>query len=1413
MKKRLIAAAVMLASAASCVSVINTAPAFAAVEPGYEMRAFPTAEGRGMFVTGARGAQSMEVYHVTNLNDSGAGSFRDAVSKGDRIIVFDVSGMIDLESRVSIGHDNVTILGQTAPGDGICFRGNSVKINGKNIIMRYLRFRPGAKLADGSDTITQDGFSIPIGAEDVILDHCSISWGTDENLSIIGGKNITVQNCIIAEALNSSIHDKGEHSYAGIWGGVGVSFHHNIIATHKSRNPKIGTSETVSMTPGYTDNETVVDMWNNVIYNWGDKAGYGAENGANVNIVNNYYKAGPATPSGKRARIFELSPGNKYQTKWSGDIYANGNYIDDDSTNAEDIANAEAVNADNWQVEKGTGVYLDAGGVDTYNKLDEAGTGSYLKEEHLSYISYMYDKEVQTAREAYENVIANAGARLPKQDLIDSRIIENVINRTAPAAGSHGSAYLIDDPVDAIPDGQESLYDYRGYPIWTSETRAGDYDTDGDGIPDEWEDKMGLDKTNPLDSLNLGPDRYTWLEIYGESLISDNTTDEEIEVTDNGNGEYTFTVNDAPAEITSFYKDDFLCKSDFGGAKRGQLSGVDYGDTVIVASYEEGVLKDVKSEVYSENFVMPEVSGKNTRIFVWDSLGGMKPVKRNYTSCTESFAGGISAVSAKLTYPDGTYKITPVKLLSIPRELSEPQSVSGDFEIIANISNISNYVKNVYSGIYADDFVVAAGYNNDFKPVIKYGKKSNNILSEKDNKNYHYVKITVKNGHADLYAAQTIGIWDKLSENGYDYKGTDPTAGEYLYNPEGKEYAPDSIWYKIVTDFTEPALTVNNIADNSVIGFNDKINVTVNPDDNTSDVIVLFNDKIIATKMADYPFTFDIPVSFDGAQEGTLTVLCYNDDLQSSSQSFKVYVSADASPWQVTDISADGNLERAFMYSTEDYTFKMGGMDGNIGGTSDEFGYVYQKFTGDNRIYYRSRLQNAKQFGIMLRKSLDTDSEAYFFGGENNGGISYSVKSRDTKGGDMTSEAVEEVSGDTAYIIAEKQGNDLNIYKINDKTTISDNKTLLKTIDVSALGDEYYMGFASVSDGAGDPPDCGWIGIDNSADSSYSWTLDNGLDWQWQIQERNVLKPKWTKEVLGDGDEAGVMLLEPDDNYSGERYVFREYFMEDGYEPIMSARLKLSGEEPAMNMYLQTGDSNTAYKLIFDKDNKIKDADGNEIGEWEKDNLYDVTMTVGIDTETLENTCRVTVEGNGIAVDDVSISADGNFRKQNNVQSKQPVTRAVYFEPIASANGKYYIDNVSVTPTQGEYKVVKTEKLYKFDSEASYDGMTLSGVTADTSKSKNISGISFTGAVRLGKTTTTAAFPVQGECDITIYAASASSSESRTIVVDGTDMTFGKASEQTYHYSGGEGNIVIYGKANVDVYGVKVVIKQLVQAE
>ena len=204
MKKRilsLLCSVAMLASVSVCAAD-NSAGDVDVADAAAKVAAFPGAEGGGMWTTGARGAlesgERIEVYHVTSLADSGEGSFRDAVSKGNRIVVFDVSGYIDLSSNVNISHDNMTILGQTAPGDGITFRGNNIKVGANNVILRYLRFRVGSKLADGSDTRAQDGLEVPDNGTNIIIDHCSVSWGTDENLAAYAVKDLTVQYSIIS---------------------------------------------------------------------------------------------------------------------------------------------------------------------------------------------------------------------------------------------------------------------------------------------------------------------------------------------------------------------------------------------------------------------------------------------------------------------------------------------------------------------------------------------------------------------------------------------------------------------------------------------------------------------------------------------------------------------------------------------------------------------------------------------------------------------------------------------------------------------------------------------------------------------------------------------------------------------------------------------------------------------------------------------------------------------------------------------------------------------------------------------------------------------------------------------------------------------------------------------------------------
>lgn len=246
--------------------------------------AFPGAEGFGRYTTGGRGGK---VIHVTNLNDNGKGSFRAACEEtGARTIVFDVAGTIHLETPLQLQNGNVTIAGQTAPGDGICIADNPFQIEANNVIIRYMRFRLGNKYVKEENADGWDGLG-GMDKENIIVDHCSVSWSIDECLSIYGVRNATVQWCIAAQSLQASGHSKGAHGYGGNWGGSGVTYHHNLLAHHESRVPRLG--------PRYTTQlDERLDMRNNVFYNWAGNGCYGGE-AMNVNIVNNYYKPGPGT--------------------------------------------------------------------------------------------------------------------------------------------------------------------------------------------------------------------------------------------------------------------------------------------------------------------------------------------------------------------------------------------------------------------------------------------------------------------------------------------------------------------------------------------------------------------------------------------------------------------------------------------------------------------------------------------------------------------------------------------------------------------------------------------------------------------------------------------------------------------------------------------------------------------------------------------------------------------------------------------------------------------------------------------------------------------------------------------------------------------------------------------------------------
>jgi hypothetical protein len=415
--------------------------------------AFPGAEGFGRFTTGGRGGTIIE---VTNLNDDGIGSLRAAIeSIGARTVVFRISGIIELQSELKLANGDITIAGQTAPGDGICIKNYPLIIAADNVIIRYIRIRQGDEKKFEGDAISC------IGNRNIIIDHCSFSWGIDEVASFYDNENSTVQWCLISESLNHSFHHKGDHGYGGIWGGKRASFHHNLLAHHSSRNPRFNGSRT-HRDPA----QEIVDFRNNVIYNWGYNSSYGGESG-NQNLVANYYKYGPA--SKHKNRIVEPWDG---KGKW----YVADNFV----------FGSPDITSNNW-----------AGGVQ----------GRFVEQVRIDLPHAIAPVVTHIAEQAYEQVLAEVGAVLPKRDSIDIRIIEEVKTGTATYGGIWG-------PGSGIIDSQTQV---GGYPEYNSTSAP--KDTDHDGMPDDWEIAHGLNVSNPADrNGDRDGDGYTNLDEYLNNL-------------------------------------------------------------------------------------------------------------------------------------------------------------------------------------------------------------------------------------------------------------------------------------------------------------------------------------------------------------------------------------------------------------------------------------------------------------------------------------------------------------------------------------------------------------------------------------------------------------------------------------------------------------------------------------------------------------------------------------------------------------------------------------------------------------------------------------------------------------------------------------------------------------------------------
>ena len=540
-----------MGAAAMALGAVPTADALADNLP-----AFPGAEGFGRYTTGGRGGA---VYHVTKLDDDGSeGSFRWACNKsGVRTIVFDVSGTIYLKSALQLKKGNVTIAGQTAPGDGICIADYPFTIDSDNVIIRFMRFRLGNRHVDKHEG---DGLG-GMDRKNIIVDHCSIRWSIDECLSVYGSKNITLQWNIVSQSLKKSGHSKGNHGYGGNWGGSGATYHHNLLAHHDSRVPRLGPR------PG-TQKDERMDMRNNVIYNWGGNGCYGGE-GMTVNIAYNYYKPGPTTLKRTKAMQYRLAaPGirtvdyclNKaaiaayYKTATgtavtkndvSGSSDGTNNYVEisgtkykiDMKTNKIDVGGKQVtVSWNDWKPmlhvwgkfyaegnynPKSADMNKDNFKYGIANQIDKSGNDKTYPGDNAIKLTVPMPFEgvtTHTAQDAYEKVLAYAGASLHR-DWVDEQMVNDTRKGIATSTGSGNTGGIINSQNDNKPAGAAA--DWSPWPDLVTDTSISVADTDGDGIPDYWEDANGLDKNNAADGNLTDAEGYTNLERYMNSLVAD----------------------------------------------------------------------------------------------------------------------------------------------------------------------------------------------------------------------------------------------------------------------------------------------------------------------------------------------------------------------------------------------------------------------------------------------------------------------------------------------------------------------------------------------------------------------------------------------------------------------------------------------------------------------------------------------------------------------------------------------------------------------------------------------------------------------------------------------------------------------------------------------------------------------------
>lgn len=555
--------------------------------------AFPGAEGSGRYTTGGRGGR---IVHVTNLNDSGTGSLREALKSGNRIIVFDVGGVIPLQSDLKIPA-NTTIEGQTAPAPGITLRYYTVQLGGNNIIVRFLRFRRGQEkdVNDGADTFWGRHY------KNIIIDHCSMSWSIDEIGSFYDNNNFTLQWCVYGESLNNAGHGKGAHGYGGIWGGKLASFHHNMIAHVNNRSPRFNGAR-YNWT-GYTNNALYsqynwanavqaenVDFRNCLIFDWGAGGCYGGPGGGFINMVNNYYKATPETSHKNRITTVSIansttSSDNDEYLDMTSLYYINGNYV-----------NGYGANYDWKGVAYDDGILSYNGDYYSLDSLNYYGDSvPHYEIDGKKYVKIKLDNEVEapvgevtthTAETAYEKILQYGGASLYR-DTVDARYMSEC---KAGESTYAGSVTGILGRIDLVSDVDGYTEETEGWGLTTKTTTDSDYD----GMPDDFETANGLDPNDNSDAKTYTLDSkgwYTNIEVYCNWLVEDIMKAENSDAVSSVD-EYYPTVK-TPTGISKTIADNTVASEEYYNVQGAKIQDINShsGITIVVKTMSDGTRK------------------------------------------------------------------------------------------------------------------------------------------------------------------------------------------------------------------------------------------------------------------------------------------------------------------------------------------------------------------------------------------------------------------------------------------------------------------------------------------------------------------------------------------------------------------------------------------------------------------------------------------------------------------------------------------------------------------------------------------------------------------------------------------------------------------------------------------------------